>query len=354
MIIADTLNNFVANSTILRQMEEQSEFRVIEESLDKTLAFLAARYSVLCAYDYITNPVDKRNNDMLFKIRNDRKEVMWVYFKYSVKSKYISLEVDNDTVKSVKPLLYGFDSIKERHYQNYPTLKLIFHNYKLIENSLEKICVCLDQGAAPVLHDINTPLKPRNVLLSAEGSVRYICGRCGKSFKKASRCPECGQLIKSDIASSSSRTICVGDNVSGMKIYEIINKYFGENYSGWMKAGYAINSDYCAWFPTISKNNARPDGNYGGSAMWSNTLSPDKKTIISMNHDATIDDIPANERNNTIKRRSILVFGRINGVFEFLGVFDDKLVLENRTMTFRHDRMAKGINLSTFELIDPD
>ena len=69
---------------------------------------------------------------------------------------------------------------------------------------------------------------------------------------------------------------------------------------------------------------------------------------------ATIDDIPKAERNNDIKRKSILIFGRINGVFKFLGVFDDKLVLENKTMTYRHDRLAKGIDLDSFQLIDED
>lgn len=214
----------------------------------------------------------------------------------------------------------------------------------------------MKQDEITAVDDINVPIKPRRVLLNANGTVQYECGRCGLRFKKASRCPECGQMIKTDtpIVAGNTRVLRVGDDVSRLKIYEIINKYFGKNYSGWMKAGFDINADYWAWFPTISKNNVRPDGNYGGTAMWSNTLSPDKKTVISMNHDATIDDVPANERNNDIKRKNVLIFGRINGAFEFLGVFDDKLVLEEKIMTYRHDRIAKGINLSTFELIEPD
>ena len=43
---------------------------------------------------------------------------------------------------------------------------------------------------------INTPLKFINRLRKADGSVLYICGRCGGSFMKAPRCPECGQLVK--------------------------------------------------------------------------------------------------------------------------------------------------------------
>lgn len=44
--------------------------------------------------------------------------------------------------------------------------------------------------------DINTPLKLKNRLRKADGTMIYVCGRCGISFVKAARCPECGQLVK--------------------------------------------------------------------------------------------------------------------------------------------------------------
>ena len=40
---------------------------------------------------------------------------------------------------------------------------------------------------------INTPVSPKSV--SADGFV-VICPRCDAKFKRAERCPECGQLIK--------------------------------------------------------------------------------------------------------------------------------------------------------------
>lgn len=43
--------------------------------------------------------------------------------------------------------------------------------------------------------DINTPLVPR--FISEEtGITKYQCARCDHMFKRARRCPECGQLIK--------------------------------------------------------------------------------------------------------------------------------------------------------------
>ena len=202
---------------------------------------------------------------------------------------------------------------------------------------------------------INTPLSPKRIIEKPDGSIRYICSRCNIDFARAPRCPECGQLVDENCTiKAQSYILRVGDDVSGMKIYEILNKYLGKNYTGWMKSLYEINEDFSVWFPTITAENNRPNGNYGGLIMWSNTLSPDKKVLISMNHDKTIDDISEEERKNPIRKDKCIIFARINGSFEFIGVFDDKLVLENKTLTYRHDRIAKGINFSTLELIEED
>ena len=206
---------------------------------------------------------------------------------------------------------------------------------------------------------INIPLSPMRITMNDNGMIQYVCGRCSYTFIKSYRCPECGQLVLREDDSISIKevlpiTIHVRDDVSGLKIYEIINKYFGKKYTGWMKASFEINDNYWAWFPTIRTTNTRPNGEYGGNVMWSNTLSSDGKTVISMDHDATIDDLPAEERNSNKRRPDVLIFGRIEGKMRFLGVFDDKLVQENKILTYRHDRIAKGINLSTFELIDED
>ena len=44
--------------------------------------------------------------------------------------------------------------------------------------------------------DINIPMKLKNRVKKADGTIKYVCGRCGKSFLKSLRCPECGQLVK--------------------------------------------------------------------------------------------------------------------------------------------------------------
>lgn len=44
--------------------------------------------------------------------------------------------------------------------------------------------------------DINVPMYPKNRIKKADGSINCVCGRCETVFKQASRCPECGQLVK--------------------------------------------------------------------------------------------------------------------------------------------------------------
>lgn len=138
--------------------------------------------------------------------------------------------------------------------------------------------------------------------------------------------------------------IRIGDNVSNLNIYEIINKYFGENYRGWGKATYSINDEYAAWFPTIYETNTRPGGNYGGTRMWSNTLSPDKKTIIEVNHDLKPGVFNTVSKNYWKKR---VVFGRIDGHFRFLGVFKGTHLKDAKVFTTRYERIDTEFDLST-------
>lgn len=358
------LSEYCKGSQIIASLERDSQYKSFADSLSHTLDCLSNRFRVELAYDEFTTPRRGRDNEMLFKVYRDNKDVMWVYFLYSktrYDAQYISIEVDDRYIKGIKNSLNGFIKTIER--KSYPNNKFEFRDYDSISSSLVMICDAIENTSptkktALISDDINTPLRPQKVIKYNDGSIRYVCTRCGSSFAKSPRCPECGQLIESSEAATVikewTKSICVGDNIAGLKIYEIINTYFGENYKGWMQATYTINEDYWAWFPTITPHNIRPDGDYGGKVMWSNTVSKDRKTVISMNHDATTNDLSEYERNNPIKREKVLIFARMQGGFEFLGVFDDKIVIENKTLTFRHDRIAKGINLSTFELIEED
>lgn len=45
-------------------------------------------------------------------------------------------------------------------------------------------------------NDINIPIEPKSRIRGDDGNIRYVCRRCGESFLKSPRCPECGQLVK--------------------------------------------------------------------------------------------------------------------------------------------------------------
>ncbi len=54
----------------------------------------------------------------------------------------------------------------------------------------------LGRKQSHVYQDINTPMMLKDRVRKADGTVQYICGRCGVTFIKSPRCPECGQLVK--------------------------------------------------------------------------------------------------------------------------------------------------------------
>ncbi len=189
---------FTKYGAVTRNMESDPYFRSLEESLVKTLEYLDSRYLITNTYNYFENPSNQHKREMLFKAYNGSQMVMWVYFIFSERSKYISIEVPSG-VNSILGSLSGFDDVIMR--KTAPPLKLIFSDYNRIKESLKTICDYSDNGsivnvvnAAP--DSINSPLRPKNIIRKADGTIRYVCGRCKQSFVKAQRCPECGQLVK--------------------------------------------------------------------------------------------------------------------------------------------------------------
>ena len=83
------------------------------------------------------------------------------------------------------------DKSRPNHYVS----KRIATKIKLIGKPVQRFEL-LDFVEADTIDDINTPKKPKNTIRKIDGSIQYICGRCETIFNIASRCPECGQLVK--------------------------------------------------------------------------------------------------------------------------------------------------------------
>jgi hypothetical protein len=190
------ISKYVIYSDAIKRLENNEDFKSLEDSLVKTLDYLESRYTVKMDYDMITNPVVDRKNELLFKIRNDTEEIMWVYLIFAPRVNYLSIEIDKDRVANIESQFSCFERIVVRHSKRSPSLKLQYHRYEHIERVLEAICNCLDGGGKAQPNDINTPMRPKNRMRKADGSIQLTCGRCSTVFIRADRCPECGQLVK--------------------------------------------------------------------------------------------------------------------------------------------------------------
>ena len=73
-------------------------------------------------------------------------------------------------------------------------------NHALIRNipyeDTDALFRLINDMTGGLVSSINIPMKPQNTIRKQNGDIRYICGRCGHSFLKSQRCPECGQLVK--------------------------------------------------------------------------------------------------------------------------------------------------------------
>ena len=138
--------------------------------------------------------------------------------------------------------------------------------------------------------------------------------------------------------------LTIYDTISQQKICGIINEYFGQNYAGWQKAWYDINDKFAAWFPMITDAYDVPEN----AQKFSNLLLDEGKTIIEVHHEKK--EPPADENQKYDKLR--LVFGRFHDGFRFLGVFKRSLVKGTQALTYKHEQIAEGIDLSTFNLIE--
>lgn len=129
-------------------MEANSEIKCIKgdneiiDSLYKTIAFLQIRYQVRLHYNNFEKP-EKNRNDLLFKVKNFDKDIMWVYYLAANGNNYISIETEPEYLIYSDDLTKGFDKIIVR--KSKPCQKMIFTSYDSISESLEKICDSIDK-----------------------------------------------------------------------------------------------------------------------------------------------------------------------------------------------------------------
>ncbi len=65
----------------------------VKQSLKQTVAYLKSRYSVRLHYDHFANP-NRYTDDLLYKVNNGKKDIIWVYMKQNNTANYISIETE--------------------------------------------------------------------------------------------------------------------------------------------------------------------------------------------------------------------------------------------------------------------
>lgn len=143
----DIVSTQPAASKEPESVEKEPDSLVLETSnnmrasLDKTLDYLKARYEVRLHYDHLSNP-DHNSNDMLFKVRNNKKDIMWVYYIDSKSARYISIETEPEYIEDISDKFSGFSRIQKR--TSHPCQKMFYENYESIKESLIAICDAID------------------------------------------------------------------------------------------------------------------------------------------------------------------------------------------------------------------
>ena len=115
-----------------------------------------------------------------------------VYFRKNAIRVNLRLWLEERYNRIDKDLFYFSDNIKA----DLPTGVINPTPFVKTENIESFIRALFSEGSTQTV-DINTPLKPKNILKS-DSEIHFICGKCGYDFRKADRCPECGQLVKAD------------------------------------------------------------------------------------------------------------------------------------------------------------
>lgn len=129
------------NNQPVRKLVNGISHGLLMNSLDKTLEILRKRYNVRMIYNHFDD-ANSKQNDLLYKANNGKKDVIWIYFVYSRRSQYISIETEPEYLNEVNDYSKGF--IKTLLRASHPCLKMFFVSYNDISNSLMTICDAID------------------------------------------------------------------------------------------------------------------------------------------------------------------------------------------------------------------
>lgn len=148
----------------------------------------------------VSSVIDSRNRER-FRIDNIPMASIQPYSKYTLiyTTRYLSMsfaeieEIFSDPVFR-NPKVES-NPAHEKNPKDTYFAKVIFDTSVNTEQIKEAIYSYRTSSVADY-SDINTPMEPKSRFEGEDGYIRYVCGRCGATYLRSPRCPECGQLVK--------------------------------------------------------------------------------------------------------------------------------------------------------------
>lgn len=148
----------------------------------------------------VSSVIGSRNRER-FRIDNEPMALIQPYSKYTLIYTTRHLTMSLDVVERIfsDPVFRNPKVEINPAYVKKPSdtyiAKVIFDTSVSTEQIKEAIYSYRTGGVANY-SDINTPMEPKSRIRGEDGIIRYVCGRCGSTYLKSPRCPECGQLVK--------------------------------------------------------------------------------------------------------------------------------------------------------------
>ena len=142
--LLDICNTDYENVVITYERKQTPQVEVqdtMKDSLNNTLEYLKTRYDVRLHYDHFAHP-DRYSNDMLYKVCNNKKDIMWVYYIHTKTAHYISVETEPEYLTDMRNEPKGFTRIQKR--ASHPCQKMFFEDYAEVRESLVDICDSID------------------------------------------------------------------------------------------------------------------------------------------------------------------------------------------------------------------
>lgn len=315
------------NNQPVRKLINDNSYGVMMNSLDKTLEILRKRYSVRLIYNHFDD-ANSKQNDLLYKANNGIKDIIWIYFVYSRRSQYISIETEPEYLNGVNEYTKGF--IKTALRTSHPCLKMFFINYNDIGNSLMTICDAID-----LYFQKNGARKKEKNITKVYQKLYYLSkvydAPNGLSLERII------QLIKLDVEESVVEDVLDGVSWAtkiGKRTYCFSRKSSTASRSNDLASGHESGSSFDAAFVNwmISKGIAeRTAHNYLNAVKQAERFarehSLERQILISINHKLTIrttkalfENLEFIELNDAQHRRFSAAIAKL---FEFYGILSE-------------------------------